>query len=190
MASFARIPSVLQGVDEEGDGALLATPEPINRFPDFVRHIVIRLKVLCPTMGKKRISQTLCSAVVRPTTRLHRSHPKIFQLKLLLEKRDLRVSLFKRGPQPRRDASLLGASTSSRQSQLSEGDDVENAGPYVAGPVPGKRDSWCVPPDGFRTRDGLTCNRDGGYVVRQHTTEIVGLAPGVASAATERQLSG
>ena len=33
------------------------------------------------------------------------------------------------------------------------------------------------PPDGFRTRDGITCNRNGGYVVRQHTTEIVGLAP-------------
>ncbi len=38
-------------VDEEGEGALLGTPEPINRFPDFVRHIVIRLKVLCPTNG-------------------------------------------------------------------------------------------------------------------------------------------
>jgi transposase InsO family protein len=49
-------------VDEEGEGALLETPEPINRFPDFVRHIVIRLKVLCPTMGKKRIAQTLARA--------------------------------------------------------------------------------------------------------------------------------
>jgi putative transposase len=49
-------------VDAEGKGALLETPEPINRFPDFVRHIVIRLKVLCPTMGKKRIAQTLARA--------------------------------------------------------------------------------------------------------------------------------
>lgn len=49
-------------VDEEGEGALLATPEPINRFPDFVRHIVTRLKVLCPTMGKKRIAETLARA--------------------------------------------------------------------------------------------------------------------------------
>ncbi len=49
-------------VDEEEDGALLETPEPINCFPDFVRHIVIRLKVLCPTMGKKRIAQTLARA--------------------------------------------------------------------------------------------------------------------------------
>ncbi len=49
-------------VDAEGKGELLQTPEPINRFPDFVRHIVIRLKVLCPTMGKKRIAQTLARA--------------------------------------------------------------------------------------------------------------------------------
>ncbi len=49
-------------VDEEGEGELLGTPEPINRFPDFVRHIVTRLKVLCPTMGKKRIAQTLARA--------------------------------------------------------------------------------------------------------------------------------
>ena len=57
-------------VDEEGEGALLETPEPINRFPDFVRHIVIRLKVLCPTMGKKRIAQTLARAglVLRVST--------------------------------------------------------------------------------------------------------------------------
>ncbi len=46
--------------------------------------------------------QAFRSAVVRSTTRLHPSHPKIFQLELLLEKRDLRVSLFKRGPQLRR----------------------------------------------------------------------------------------
>lgn len=49
-------------VDEEGETALLETPEPINRFPDFVRHIVVRLKVLCPTMGTKRIAQTLARA--------------------------------------------------------------------------------------------------------------------------------
>ncbi len=49
-------------VDEEGEDALLQTPEPINRFPEFVRHIVMRLKVLCPTMGKKRIAQTLARA--------------------------------------------------------------------------------------------------------------------------------
>ncbi len=52
----------MKRVDEEGENALVQTPEPINRFPDFVRHIVCRLKVLCPTMGKKRIAETLAKA--------------------------------------------------------------------------------------------------------------------------------
>jgi putative transposase len=34
----------------------------VNKFPDFVRHIVQRLKVLCPVMGKKRIAETLARA--------------------------------------------------------------------------------------------------------------------------------
>jgi putative transposase len=34
----------------------------VNKFPDFVRHIVCRLKVLHPTFGKKRIAQLLARA--------------------------------------------------------------------------------------------------------------------------------
>ena len=49
-------------VDEEGENALLQAPKPINRFADFVRDIVTRQKVLYPTMGKKRIAQTLAHA--------------------------------------------------------------------------------------------------------------------------------
>ena len=49
-------------IDEEGEDALVQTPEPINRFPDFVRNMVMRLKVLCPAIGKKRIAQTLARA--------------------------------------------------------------------------------------------------------------------------------
>jgi len=49
-------------LDEDGEDGLVRTPKPINRFPDFVRHIVMRLKVLCPTMGKKRLAQTLARA--------------------------------------------------------------------------------------------------------------------------------
>lgn len=37
-------------------------PGPVNRFPDFVRYLVQRLKTLCPTMGKVRIADTLCRA--------------------------------------------------------------------------------------------------------------------------------
>ncbi len=57
-------------VDEGGPKALLQLPEPVNRFPDFVRYAVQRLKTLCPTMGKVKIAQTLARAGLHlcPTT--------------------------------------------------------------------------------------------------------------------------
>lgn len=33
--------------------------QSVNRFPDFVRHLVQRLKVICPAMGRTRIADTL-----------------------------------------------------------------------------------------------------------------------------------
>ena len=36
--------------------------EPVNKFPEFVSYLVRRLKTLCPTMGKKKIAQTLARA--------------------------------------------------------------------------------------------------------------------------------
>ena len=48
-------------VDEAGAAALVQI-EPVNKFPDFVRAIVQRLKTLCPTMGKVKIAQTLARA--------------------------------------------------------------------------------------------------------------------------------
>ena len=56
------ISSWMRRIDEAGEQALVKLPEPVNRFPDYVRHIVGRLKVLCPTMGKKRIAETLARA--------------------------------------------------------------------------------------------------------------------------------
>ena len=56
------IRSWMQKLDEGGPDALVQTRVPVNRFPDFVRHAVQRLKVLCPTMGKQRIADTLCRA--------------------------------------------------------------------------------------------------------------------------------
>jgi hypothetical protein len=44
-------------VDEEGHRPLVQMPEPINKFPAFVTHVVNRLKVLCPAMGKRRGSR-------------------------------------------------------------------------------------------------------------------------------------
>lgn len=54
--------SWLRRVDEESDGALIQTTEPVNKFPDFVRYLVKQLKVLLPTMGKARIAQVLARA--------------------------------------------------------------------------------------------------------------------------------
>ena len=50
------VASWMKRVDEGGPSALVQTSEPVNRFPGFVRYLVRRLKVLCPTLGKKRIA--------------------------------------------------------------------------------------------------------------------------------------
>jgi transposase InsO family protein len=54
--------SWLRRVDEQGEGALIQTAEPVNKFPDFVRYLVKQLKALLPTMGKVRIAQVLSRA--------------------------------------------------------------------------------------------------------------------------------
>jgi hypothetical protein len=38
---------------------LLQLSQPVNKYPDYVRYIIQRLKVLCPTMGKVRMAQVL-----------------------------------------------------------------------------------------------------------------------------------
>jgi len=58
----ATIAAWMQRLDEQGPNALLQTREPVNKFPDFVAYIVRRLKVLCPTMGRKRLADVLCRA--------------------------------------------------------------------------------------------------------------------------------
>jgi putative transposase len=58
----ATIASWMKRIDEGGEGALLQTREPVNKFPEFVRYIVQLLRLLCPTMGKKRIAQSLARA--------------------------------------------------------------------------------------------------------------------------------
>jgi putative transposase len=49
-------------IDDQGADALLQLREPVNKFPDFVRYIVQRLKILSPAMGKVKIAETLCRA--------------------------------------------------------------------------------------------------------------------------------
>jgi len=59
------IASWMKDVNREQGAILVDIAVPINKFPDFVRHVVQRLKVLCPTMGKKRIAETLAKAGLR-----------------------------------------------------------------------------------------------------------------------------
>ena len=66
----ATIASWMGRLHEEGPRAIVQTREPVNKFPDFVRYIVQRLKVLCPTMGKVKLAQLLCRVGLHlaPTT--------------------------------------------------------------------------------------------------------------------------
>jgi transposase InsO family protein len=52
----------IRRVDEHGEHELIRTPEPVNRYPDFVRHLVRRLKRLFPAMGSERIASVLALA--------------------------------------------------------------------------------------------------------------------------------
>lgn len=58
----ATIVSWMKRIDGQGANALLQLREPVNKFPDFVRYIVQRLKTLNPSMGKVKIAETLCRA--------------------------------------------------------------------------------------------------------------------------------
>lgn len=49
-------------LDERGERALVQTPTPVNKYPDFVHYLVQRLMVLCPMMGKRKIAETLARA--------------------------------------------------------------------------------------------------------------------------------
>ena len=57
MISAATIAGWLKRIDEKGTAALVQVARPINRFPDFVDHLVQRLKLSFPAMGKVRIAQ-------------------------------------------------------------------------------------------------------------------------------------
>ena len=52
----------MKRIDEQGPEALLELREPVNKYPDFVRYTVQRLKTLSPGMGKVKIAETLCRA--------------------------------------------------------------------------------------------------------------------------------
>jgi transposase InsO family protein len=69
--------------DEAGPKALVQVAQPVNKFPDYVRYLVQRLKVLCPSLGKQKIAQVLCRAGLHlgtttvGTIRKEDPHPKL-----------------------------------------------------------------------------------------------------------------
>ena len=58
----ATITTWMRRLDESGPDALVQLPEPVNKFPDFVRYSVQQLKSLCPSMGKVKIAEMLARA--------------------------------------------------------------------------------------------------------------------------------
>jgi transposase InsO family protein len=62
LVADATIASWMKRLDEHGPNALVQLREPVNKFPDFVRCIVRRLKVLCPTLGKVKVAEVLARA--------------------------------------------------------------------------------------------------------------------------------
>jgi transposase len=70
LVTAATIASWGKRLDESGPKALLRTPEPVNRFPEFVRAALRRLQRLCPRLGKVKIAQILARAGLHlaPTT--------------------------------------------------------------------------------------------------------------------------
>ncbi len=62
LVTAATISSWMRRLDEEGPDALVQLRQPVNKFPDFARYVVHRLKTLCPSMGKVKIAETLARA--------------------------------------------------------------------------------------------------------------------------------
>jgi transposase InsO family protein len=62
LVTAATVASWMKRLDEEGPHALVQIREPVNKFPEFVRYVVERLKTLSPSMGKVKIAQTLARA--------------------------------------------------------------------------------------------------------------------------------
>ncbi|CAN5311535.1 hypothetical protein BH09MYX1_BH09MYX1_61470 [soil metagenome] len=70
LITVATVASWMKRLDEKGADALVALPEPVNRFPDFVGELVRRMRASFPVLGRKRICDMLARAGVHlsPTT--------------------------------------------------------------------------------------------------------------------------
>jgi len=56
------VASWLARIDEAGPQALVQTRRPINKFPEMVTHVVQKLKLACPVLGKRKLAATLARA--------------------------------------------------------------------------------------------------------------------------------
>ena len=64
LVTVATIGSWTKRLDEGGEDAVLATPVPVNKYPDHVKLLVDALRAASPAMGAKRIAQSLARAGV------------------------------------------------------------------------------------------------------------------------------
>jgi len=62
LITTATISDWLKRADETGQQAIVQLHEPVNKFPDFVRLLVQRLRILCPAMGKVKMARILARA--------------------------------------------------------------------------------------------------------------------------------
>ncbi len=60
LVSPATVSAWMRRLRDEGPTAVVQLPTPVNKFPEFVSYIVRRLKLLCPSLGYKKIAQVLC----------------------------------------------------------------------------------------------------------------------------------
>lgn len=65
LVSEQTITNWMHRLDDDGEEGLVRMPEPVSRFPDFVRHIVQALGTTFPLLGKVRIAQLLARAGLR-----------------------------------------------------------------------------------------------------------------------------
>ena len=56
LLTTATVCSWMRRLDEHGLKAILQVRTPINHYPDFVRYLVQRLKLLCPRLGYLKIA--------------------------------------------------------------------------------------------------------------------------------------
>lgn len=64
LVTVATIAFWMRRLDEGGEDALVAIPEPVNRYPDFVGELVRRMHTSFPALGKVRIADMLARASI------------------------------------------------------------------------------------------------------------------------------